>query len=216
VYCRALEDAMSDDAAPIPTPDEITQLLAASAGGSGEARDRLVEMVFGELHAIARSQMASERSGHTLGATALVSEAYLKLFRDGEQASSGAELWADRRAFFGAAVMAMRRILIDHARAKMATKRGGTSKRPLPNFDADAVAAAQTLEPSEFLSLDEAISRLEEIDERAAQVTRLRFFAGLGMEAVAEILGVSERTVIRDWNFARAWLHSALTGDGKP
>lgn len=206
---------MSQPAATPPHSDDITQLLADVATGSDEARNRLVEILFTELHMLARSQMAAERSGHTLGATALVSEAYMKLFRplqtDGERTP---EPWVDRRAFFAAAVTAMRRVLIDHARARLVAKRGGA--RRMPQFDADAVAAAQTLEPSEFLSLDEAISRLEEVDERAAQITRLRFFAGVSVEAAADLVGVSERTAIRDWNFARAWLHDQLAEEGTP
>lgn len=197
-----------------PDPDDITRLLADSSAGSDEARDRLVGILYKELHSIARGQMAGERSDHTLGATALVSEAYLKLFRP--TPVDGAEpiaLWADRRAFFAAAVTAMRRVLIDHARARLTEKRGGT-RRKMPHFDADAVAAAQTLDPAEFLSLDEAISRLEEVDERAAKIMRLRFFGGLSVEAVADLLGVSERTAIRDWNFARAWLRERLVEEG--
>jgi len=222
---------------------EITRLLAASASGSAEARDRLVELVFAELHQLARGQMAGERPGHTLGATVLVNEVYLKLFKPegigaggargaggaggpGGAAGDGAAKeagdggigavhpWADRHAFFGAAVMAMRRILVDHARSRLAAKRGGGARRAIPDFDADAVSAAQTLDPSEFLSLDEAIGRLEEVDPRAAQITRLRFFAGMSLEVAAELAGVSTRTAIRDWNFARAWLLDFLGGEG--
>ena len=205
---------MSDAHGSLPPSDDITRLLSDSASGDERARARLVELLFTELHTLARVQMASEKGGHTLGATALVSEAYLKLFRPGAgEGGSPVEPWADRRAFFAAAVTAMRRVLVDHARARLTKKRGGSSRRPMPNFDADAVAAAESLEPAEFLSLDEAISRLHEVDERAAQVTRLRFFAGLSVEAVAELLEVSDRTVLRDWNFARAWLRDALLED---
>lgn len=158
--------------------------------------------------------MAGERGGHTLGATALVGEAYMKLFRPAmAEGEARAEPWADRTAFFAAAATAMRRVLIDHARARLTDKRGGKVRRALPNFDADALAAAETLEPAEFLALDEAISRLELRDPRAAQVTRLRFFTGLDMAEVAGLIGVSERTVIRDWNIARAWLRDALQHD---
>ncbi len=204
---------------------DVTRLLAESAEGSEEARDRLVQMVYAELRAIARVQMAGERAGHTLGATALVSEAYLKLFRPaegpggaagGEDGSGDAwgDGWSDRRAFYAAAATAMRRVLIDHARSRLAEKRGGRSRRPSAGFDVDAVAAARALNPSEFLSLDEAMLRLEEVDGRAAQVTRLRFYAGLSVEAAAELMGVSKRTAIRDWNFARAWLHDQLSEEG--
>lgn len=197
-----------------PAPDDITRLLIDSSAGSGEARDRLVSILYSELHAIALVQMAGERSDHTLGATSLVSEAYIKLFLPATVDGAASVVpWADRRAFFAAAVTAMRRVLIDHARARLTEKRGGARRR-MPYFDADAVAAAQTLDPAEFLSLDEAISRLEEVDERAAQITRLRFFGGLSVEAVADLLGVSVRTAIRDWNFARAWLRERLVEDG--
>lgn len=198
-------------------PGEITQLLSASATGSVEARDRLVELVFAELHQLARGQMAGERAGHTLGATVLVNEVYLKLFKPAGargEGESAPQPWADRHAFYGAAVMAMRRILIDHARSRLAIKRGGGARRAMPDFDADAVSAAHTLDPSEFLSLDEAIARLEEVDPRAAQITRLRFFAGMSLEVAAELAGVSVRTAIRDWNFARAWLLDSLGGEG--
>ena len=189
----------------------MTRLLGDSAGGDRDARDRLIAMVYQELHTLARQHMGGERGGHTLGATALVSEVYLKLFRgDGASGANPIEPWADRGAFFAAAATAMRRILIDHARAKLTQKRGGRARATLPSFDADAVAAAETLDPAQFMALDEAISRLEQRDARAAQITRLRFFAGLDLAAVAEVVGVSERTVIRDWNVARAWLRDAL------
>lgn len=193
------------------TDPDLTSLLERSAAGDDEARDRLTSLVFAELHAMARSRMSGERRDHTLGATALVSETYLRLFRHAETGEdTPGPGWGDRRAFFSAAATAMRRILIDHARARESQKRGGRRPGGVLRIEADAVAAAESLEPSEFLSLDEAISRLEEIDERAAQVTRLRFFAGQSVESVAGLLGVSDRTVKRDWDFARAWLRDWL------
>lgn len=177
---------------------------------------------------MARSLMASERPDHTLGATAVVSEAYLRLFRAGRVDDDGAgsngpcgpngpmwPVWPDRGAFFAAAATAMRRVLIDHARARGTLKRGGPGRGVGQRVEADAVAAAASMEPADFLALDEAIQRLEHVDSRAAQVTRMRFFAGLDLDTVAQALEVSPRTAKRDWEFARAWLRRALDdGDG--
>lgn len=193
------------------TSGEITRLLTDSASGALDARNRLIEVVYQELHGMARARMRDERAGHTLGATALVSETYLRLFRVAGVDEPTRLPWADRAAFFGAAAIAMRRILVDHARAKATRKRGGDAGRdPHRRITLDAVEVVDTLSPEEFLSLDEAISRLEEIDDRAAQVVRLRFFAGQEIAAVAELLNVTDRTIKRDWEFARAWLLEAL------
>ena len=196
-----------------PADGDITRLLGASAGGSRDARDRLVEIVYGELHAMARSRLRGERGDHTLGATALVNETYLRLFRvAGEDAAPS---FSDRAAFFSAAATAMRRILVDHARSKAAVKRGGPRSERGMRITLDVLDAAESLEPRDLLSLDEAISRLEQVDERAARVVRLRFYAGQGIEAIAEMLGVSDRTIKRDWEFARAWLRQEI-GAGSP
>ncbi len=193
------------------TAGEITRLLSDSAAGALDARDRLIAVVYQELHTMARARMRDERPGHTLGATALVSETYLRLFRVAGVDGPDQLPWADRAAFFGAAATAMRRILVDHARAKASQKRGGDAGRSASRRIAlDAVEVVETLSPEEFLSLDEAISRLEQIDARAAQVVRLRFFAGQEIAAVAELLNVTDRTIKRDWEFARAWLMQAL------
>jgi RNA polymerase sigma factor (TIGR02999 family) len=144
--------------------------------------------------------MADERAGHTLSATALVHEAYLRLAsRDGHDAKGKA-------FFYAAAAQAMRRILIDHARRRGAAKRGG-ERRGLP---LDVVELAIRDDPAEFLSLDEALLRLEERDGRAAEIVKLRFFAGLSEEETAAALGLTGRTVRRDWQFARAWLEREL------
>lgn len=189
---------------------EITRLIESTAAGDDAARDRLVELLYAELRCMAGSLMRGEARDHTLGATALVGETYLRLFRRFEEASGKAPLWADRRAFFAAASVAMRRVLVDHARAKKAQKRGGPAARRLRTVEIDAISAATSLDPADFLALDEAIQRLDEVDERAAMVTRLRFFGGRDIEAVAGLLGVSARTVKRDWEFARAWLSDQL------
>ncbi len=192
------------------TPDDgdVTRLLAASASGDVAARDRLAEVVYAEVHRMARGQMRGERPQHTLGATGLVHETFLKLFRR----EGGAEemVWRSRRAFFSAAATAMRRVLVDHARARNAEKRGGRAS-PI-SVEADALAAATVLHPGDFLSLDDAISRLEEVDPRAADVVRLRFYAGREIKEVAGLLEVSDRTVKRDWEFAKAWLFDDLGG----
>jgi RNA polymerase sigma factor (sigma-70 family) len=206
---------------------EITRLLGESAGGSETARDRLVEIVYAELHAMARARLRSERPDHTLGATGLVNETYLRLFRvagsdatqetqttsqSGTQAG-GFSGFDDRIGFFSAAATAMRRVLIDHARTKAAAKRGGPRRDRGTRVSLDALNAAESLDPQDLLSLDEAISRLEHVDERAAQVVRLRFYAAQSIESIAEMLGVSDRTVKRDWEFARAWLRDAIRDD---
>ncbi|MEO1511454.1 MAG: ECF-type sigma factor, partial [Planctomycetota bacterium] len=143
---------------------EITRLIAESSGGSDAARDRLTSILYAELHGMARSRMRGERPDHTLGATGLVNETYLRLFRSTGADHGDAGLpWRDRRAFFAAAATAMRRILIDHARAKKSDKRGGKRLKEGARIEADAVAAAESLDPSDYIALDEAIDRLEQI-----------------------------------------------------
>lgn len=197
------------DQNPYEGSGDVTRLLSASSGGDEAARDRLVEVVYAEIHRMARGQMRGERAEHTLGATGLVHETFLKLFK--APAGEGGMMWSDRRAFFTAAVTAMRRVLVDHARARDAQKRGGRN-RPA-RIEADAIAAANSMSSADFLALDEAISRLEEIDRRAAEVVRLRFYAGREIKEVAELLGVSDRTVKRDWEFARAALFESMSHD---
>ena len=201
-------------APPTEGGDEVTRLLAASAAGESEARDRLATLLYSEIHAMASARMRGERADHTLGATALVNETFLRLFESADRAEAEAALtWNDRRAFFAGAATAMRRVLIDHARSRAAVKRGGADRPRAISVEADAVMAAQTLDPSSFLMLDEAMSALEQVDRRAAEVTRLKFFAGLDVQQIAELLEVSDRTVKRDWQFARAWLRGHLESD---
>lgn len=185
--------------------DEVTRMLVAIERGDDRAADELLPRVYGELRALAQQQMSNERSDHTLQATALVHEAYLRLVGGPDLA------WADRRHFFRTAAEAMRRILIEHARKRGRVKRGGDRSRiPL-----DALALAVGEESDNLMALDEAIRRLSEQDVRAAEVVRLRFFAGLDIDQTAAVLGVSPRTVKREWRFARVWLYSALH-DGGP
>ncbi|MCG8405895.1 MAG: ECF-type sigma factor [Phycisphaerales bacterium] len=178
----------------------VTGLLHAAARGDNGAADRLFPQIYEQLLALARSHMHQENPGHTLQATALVHEAYLRLV------GSDPLSWSSRTAFFQASAKAMRRILIDHARRRGRSKRGGDLKRePL-----DAVDLAVSSDPDEVEALDAAVSRLAERDPRAADVLQLRFYAGLSVEDTAAALGCSERTVKREWAFARAWLYQEL------
>lgn len=197
---------MADDSPRPQTPaGPVTRLLQAMADGQESAAGELLPMVYDQLLAIARRRMASERREHTLQATALVHEAYLRLLGD-----DAADLaWASRAQFFRAAAEAMRRILIEHARGRRRVKRGGNRRRqPL-----DVIDLAADENSDDILALDAAICRLAEQDEQAARIVRLRFYAGLSVEEAAEALAISPRTVKRDWAFARAWLFDQLSRD---
>jgi RNA polymerase sigma factor (TIGR02999 family) len=178
--------------------------------------DRFFAQVYDELRVIAHARMRGERTGQTIQSTELVHEAYLRLNQ-----ADGAE-WKSRAHFFAAAAEAMRRILIERARAKGRVKRGGDFEgKPAPKvaLDLEQVAAlADDRDPDVILSLDRAIERLAEHDVRAAQIVKLRFYAGLSVEEVAETLEVTPRTVLRDWAFARAWLYGQLAAEpaGEP
>jgi RNA polymerase sigma factor (TIGR02999 family) len=163
--------------------------------------DPLVEQVYTQLRAIAQRQLHQERPGHTLQATALVHEAYLRL--------AGAGIpWSSPAAFYTAAAEAMRRILIEHARKRNRIKRGGDARRL--DLDLSHVAELDDTDPDRIVALDDAFRRLEGADPRAASVVALRFYAGLTIEQTAAALGLSERTVKREWEFARAWLFECL------
>ncbi len=178
----------------------VTRLLRAAAEGDSGAANELLPLVYDQLLAIARHRMQQESPNHTLQATALVHEAYLRLI-GGEPVS-----WPSRASFFYSAAQAMRRILIDHARRRGRIKRGGEMRRlPL-----DAVDLAAAADPEDVQALDDAVTRLAGQDARAAQVVELRFYAGLSVEETAAALGLSERTVKREWAFARAWLFNEL------
>ncbi len=168
--------------------------------GRRRSSDTLFDQVYAQLRAIAGEHMRRERLGHSLQATALVHEAYVRIAGDRPDG------WTSVGQFYSAAAEAMRRILIEHARLRGRVKRGGGRRRvPLSVLD---LAAEQDEE--QIMALDSAIGRLEKVDRDAAEVVRLRFFAGLSVEQTAEALSVSARTVKRDWAFARAWLHRAL------
>ena len=177
--------------------EDITHLLIAVREGQAGARDRLLPQVYDQLRAIARHRIGP---GVTLSATELVHEAYLKLF-DQTRLSLG-----DRKHFFAVAAMAMRQIVVDHARRRLSQKRGGGLRR----IDLDAVDLAVEDRVAEIVSIDDALRRLAELDERLARVVEMRFFGGLTVEETAEALDVDPRTVKRDWRKARALLYREL------
>ena len=183
-----------------PSPTDVTILLSELTRGNQQAVEQLVPLVYCELKRLANGYMRRERPDHTLQPTALVHEAYLKLV---EQRSTN---WQSRAHFFGIAAQMMRRILIDHARGHLREKRGG-GQRAVPIDDALAFAPEHSLE---LIKLDESLERLAQLDPRQARIVELRFFGGLSVEQTAEMLGISEKTVKRDWSVAKAWLHGDL------
>ena len=184
-------------------PVQVTRLLGEAASGDANAARELLPLVYEQLRSLARNRMRDERAGHSLQATALVHEAYLKLVGNRDIQ------WSGRGQFFGAAAEAMRRILIDYARARGGSKRGGERRRvPLSVVD-----LAAHHESEEIMAVDDAVSRLQEISASMGAVVRLRFYAGLSVEETAEVLGVSTRTVEREWTGARAWLFRELGYD---
>ena len=195
---------MIESAALMPTmsPQEVTQLLADWGQGDRSALDKLLPLVHAELRRIAQRQMNQERPGHTLQATALVNEAYLKLA--GQQ---GFE-WQNRAHFFAVAAQVMRHILIDHARAHARDKRGGGAVQV--SLDEGAVLAAEQAE--HVIALDEALRTLEQVDPQKGKIVELRYFGGLSVEEAAEALDISPATVKREWATARAWLKRELAG----
>lgn len=186
-----------------PSGSEITQLLRAWNGGDESALEKLMPIVYGELHRMARRYMAHESPGHTLQTSALVNEAYLRLV-DSAHAN-----WQNRVHFFAVSAQAMRRILVDWARSRQALKRGG-DVRPLRLDDALAVTEEQ---PVDLVALDDALKALAALDPRKSQVVELHFFGGLDLEETAQVLKVSSDTVLRDWKLAKSWLRCELSGE---
>lgn len=182
---------------------DVTELLVRVSQGDKAAEARLIEQVYPDLRAIARRHLRSERPEHTLQTTALVNEAYLKLM------SGGNSSWRNRSHFLASVSMAIRAILVDHARRRSSVKRGGGAL-VLP-LDGTCLAIREDQWP-ELLDLDEALCRLELLSPRKAKVVVLRFFGDMTEENIAEALQVKPRTVKRDWAFARAWLHGELSG----
>jgi RNA polymerase sigma factor (TIGR02999 family) len=185
-----------------PDPQHVTEWLAAWRTGDEQARNQLFAVAYPQLRQIAARFLRQERADHTLDPTALVNELALRLL------GSAPIAYTDRTHFFALAAQMMRRILIDHARARVAGKRGGVQQRVNLSSVRDALGAAPQSE--DLLLLDDALSRLERADPRAAKVVELRFFGGLHEQEVADILGVSVITVKRDWKVARAWLIDQL------
>jgi RNA polymerase sigma factor (TIGR02999 family) len=182
---------------------DVTQLLRAWRAGDASAGERLLPVVYAELHRRAQAAMRREDAGHTLQPTALVNEAYMRLV--GQRQSE----WQNRSQFYGIAAQLMRRILIDHAREHLAAKRGGGAKQvTLSGID----AAADSDDAIEVLALHDALERLTALDERQGKIVELRYFAGLSVEEAAEALEISPATVKREWATARAWLKRELAG----
>ena len=183
------------------TPNQdVTQLLARWSGGDREALEQLLPLVYRELRQLADRYLRRERSDHTLQATALVHEAYLKLI-DQQNVR-----WQNRAHFFGVAAQMMRRILVDHARSSQAEKRGGEFQK----FSLDENIDVSGERASDLVALDEALERLAQLDPQKARVVELRFFGGLSVEETAEVLGVSAPTVKRQWRMAKAWLYGQV------
>lgn len=185
-------------------PPPVTDVLIQAQKGDTRAADRLIELVYDELHAMAHGKLAFERTGHTLQTTALVHEAYLKLV-DQRRVD-----WQNRAHFFAVAAMAMRRVLVNHAESRRAAKRGGNA-RPIPLEDALTVAI--DVSDDRILALNDALARLEQFNARGARVVEYRFFGGLGYDDIATTMGISSVTVRRAWDTARAWLRRELEAD---
>lgn len=184
---------------------EITQLLRAWGGGDKQALDRLTPLVYNELRKSAKRQMARERDGHTLQTTALINEVYLRLV-DLEGLS-----WQDRAHFFAICARLMRRILTDYARSRGYLKRGGDVRRV--TLDEALLVTADP--PLDLVALEGALTKLSEVDSRKSSVVELKFFGGLTLKEIAEVLSVSSDTVTRDWNLAKAWLMREMDGEAR-
>jgi RNA polymerase sigma factor (TIGR02999 family) len=188
-----------------PSPQDVTELLLDWSNGNQAALDKLMPLVYQELHRLAHQYMARERPEHTLQTSALLNEAYLRLV---DQKNVR---WQNRAQFFGIAAKLMRQILVDHAKQRHRAKRGGHA-RQIPLDEAVIVSPDRT---AEMMALDEALESLATVDQRKSQILELRFFGGLSIEETAEVLGVSPGTVMRDWTLAKAWLQIEMTRDNQ-
>jgi RNA polymerase sigma factor (TIGR02999 family) len=184
-----------------PVSPDVSGLLRAWSGGDKASFDRLLPLVYDELRRMARRHMRGQRSGHTLETTALIHEAYLRLIGQSDVH------WQDRAHFFGVAATAMRHILVDHARARQAAKRGGPAQR----VSLDEIAAVAPGNPAQLIALDDALRSLAAVDPRKSRVVELKYFGGLTVAEIADVLQVSPETVARDWRLARTWLFRELS-----
>jgi len=180
---------------------EITQLLVAWNAGDQAALEKLTPLVYQELHRLAKHYMARENAGHTLQPTALVNEAYLRLIEQKQVR------WQNRAHFFGISAQLMRRILVDMARSRQRAKRGGAA----PKVVLDETLVIANVPGEDLVALDDALQTLAAMDERKSRVVELRFFGGLSVKETAEVLQISPETVMRDWKFAKVWLHRELS-----
>ena len=187
---------------PPSSAHQVTQLLVRWRAGDRRALDELTPLVYDELHRLASRYMRGERPGHTLQTSALVNEAFLRLAGHEEIE------WQNRAHFFAIAAQAMRRILVDHARRRGNQKRGGDAHKVA--LEEGLIVSAERA--AEVVALDDALTRLAEVDPRKSQLVELRFFGGLDIEETAEVLQVSPGTVMRDWTFAKAWLRREIAG----
>ena len=186
-----------------PASHEITKLLKDWSGGDSTARDRLIPLVYDQLHRLAHQHMRRERTGHMLQTSALINEAYLRMVDQPEMN------FENRAHFFGIAARLMREILVDEARKRNSAKRGGDAIQ-VSMAEANTVVQEQA---ANVVALDHALKSLERIDARQGEIVELRFFGGLTIEETAEVLKVSPGTVMRDWTFARAWLRNEMSGE---
>jgi RNA polymerase sigma-70 factor, ECF subfamily len=189
----------------VPEAQDLTQLLRAWGQGDESALQKLVPLVYEQLHAAARRYMAGERVGHTLQTTALIHETYVRLVKVRQID------WQNRAHFFAICARLMRRILVDFARSRGYQKRGGGAQQV--DFEHALLVASQP--EADLVALDDALRRLAEVDERKSRVVELRFFGGMDVKETAEVLKVSPDTVMRDWKLAKVWLLRELSGDTK-
>ena len=188
---------------PLSPAEDVTGLLIDWSNGDQTAYERLVPLVYAELHRLSHHYMGRERSDHTLQTTALINEAYVRLV---DQKKTQ---WQNRAQFFGVCAELMRRILVDYARKRGYQKRGGGAQKVTLDETLEIYAEKTT----DLVALDEALKSLAEFDPRKARVVELRFFGGLNVEETAEVMGIHANTVIRDWSAARSWLYKAVTSD---
>jgi len=185
----------------MPSAQNVTEMLRDWRNGDQEALEQLIPVVYDELHRQAARYLRREHPGHTLQTTALIHEAYLRLIKQ-----QNIE-WQNRAHFYAIAARLMRQILVDHARRRQATKRGGSDIK-VPLEEAIVLSSGRNVD---LVALDEALTRLAAIDPQQSRIVELRYFSGLSVEETAEVLGVSSRTVKRDWNVAKAWLRQQIS-----